>query len=227
MITRMRWLGSISLLIVLVAAWSVGPAGAGEVKLFKEYNFGQSRAVLQNQPGVYDCSQQVSPGALCSDGANFLGLDWEQIFRFLDDKLVQVTLAREFSVDAYAGLFRVLPEKFQLVAMKGKTGFLDVIKESKTKSLNQVKEAITAFEQQGLSNSQLSLVFLEKEGIAKAIKESTNIVGVVETMALGTREIDVMIVGNGPSNVLLVAFMAPQATKRLLGRAGAGKKEDF
>lgn len=95
------------LLLLLSLIWAM-PAWAAGPTLYKEFSYGQSRAEIQQLPGVYACDE-VDTGALCRSQQSFASFDgWEQIFLFSNDKLVVVALAADTSESLYTNVFGVM-----------------------------------------------------------------------------------------------------------------------
>jgi len=95
----------------------IATPAAAEVKLFKKYAYGAPVSEFNTQPGYYDCSADVGPGAICLDDVEFVGSKFTAALVFSGDKLYMLSLIREFDNDTYTKTMGALAKSW------GATGF--------------------------------------------------------------------------------------------------------
>jgi len=189
-----------------------------ELRLYKDYKFGQPMEQLLKVKGVYDCSKDVGEGALCTDeGHTFAGVNVRVIFTPMKGKLVSVTLASSFDNDTYLAMFGALKKQFDLVKMVTESEGLDILQASKKMNRDAFAGAVNEFEQRGLGNGNLTYIWLDKTSTSKPLKQKPDSVAKLFRLCPPSlREVDFQVLEDGDEAFIIAAFTLPKQVKKIL-----------
>ena len=214
------------LFLLALAALLPCPARAQEAAepqgpvLFGSHRAGEPRQAVAGLPGVYDCSADLGPEALCLDGAEYLERDWALDFAFADGRLAAVGLVRPFDHGLYLDVFAAVTKRSALVAMQTEAESLDLVRLlAENPDGQRFSDTVTAFEAEGMRAARLAYVFLDKASIAPLADKAGDLPtltvwagpGLVRTvLVLYAQPADGRT--DGQSDWLAVQFEAPSMT---------------
>lgn len=215
-----KLLGSICLSALVGLA---APAQADN--LFKSYKFGQSKASFTSDEQFYDCSD-ILENSLCTDVISFNGNDFEAVFSFIEDKLVNIMLVDNYSEDLYLNTFAALNSSFSLVAMQDAKDRFDLLEERhRVADQDELEAKLAKFESIALDNAELTYIFLE--GDARRFLAKKNVVSAIQQSPAGVREADMRVFANDDEVYISVVFSQPKLMQQQLQQRLTRKVEDF
>ena len=227
--TGMRAVVSALLAVVLAAAATFPTTTNAAARLYKDYEFGMSKAGLLEDSRVYDCADPFEEeGWLCLDGQTFAGVDVEIAFAFLDESLVSVYLFAEFSRQNYLDLLFALNSKFQLTALGSDDGQIDIVARSKIQESSGLVQEINNYEKIGLQNEHLTYVFIERRVFDEYAIRSANMTEMVQKADEDVRAADYMVtVTDEGDAIIIIQFYAPKRHDQLIQKRTQKDYGDF
>lgn len=204
----------------------IATPAAAEVKLFKKYAYGAPVSEFNTQPGYYDCSADVGPGAICLDDVEFVGSKFTAALVFSGDKLYMLSLIREFDNDTYTKTMGALAKSFSLVAMAGADSQLDLVDLArKSSNAGEFTAAINNYESVGLNAGNLTYSFIEGPNLLarKHANAAVALASVPET----SRSADLVVYSGGVESALVVRFTFPKLEAMKIEQAMAAPAEKF
>lgn len=195
-------------------------------KLFKDYRYGSPVSEFNTQPGYYDCSAEVGPGAICLDDVDFIGRKFTAALIFSDDKLYMLSLISEFDVNTYTTMIGTLAKSFSLVSMADGSSQLDLFDLArKSSSEGDFSAALNNYERVGLNAGNLTYSFIEGAGLLA--RKHTNATVALASVPDDTRSADVVVVSEGIESALVVRFAFPKLEAKKAAQAMAAPAEQF
>lgn len=205
------------------------PASAQQqtAKLFKLYEFNQTKSDFSEDDGFYDCSADFGRDALCLDSIDFIEHEFGAVFYFMGDQLISVMLINEYEEQLYYQLAGALAKTFSLAAMDGDSERLDLLELVRTAEDRAEYDAkVSTFENFNLERGELTYIFIE--GSAATFSGKRNVVEAINTLPLGTREVDFRVVEDEDGDgYMFVSFNQPRLTSEKLQQNMQKPVEDF
>ena len=204
--------------VILAVALTIPTKTSAATRLYKNYEFGMSKADIFEDSRVHDCSDLFGEeGRFCLDEQTFAGVDVEIVFAFLEDSLVLVSLVAEFSEQNYLDLFFALNSKFQLTVLGSDDSRIDIVALSKVQESSELLQEINHYEKVGLQNGQLTYIFIERRVFDEYAIWSANMTEMIQKADEDVRVVDYMVtVTDEGDAIVIIRFYAPKRSEQLI-----------
>lgn len=205
-----------TLLALLTLLWLAVPgyAAEGKIPLFKNVYYGMSKDTVQKTTNAVPCTEDFLKGQLCSKKPiTFGNQKWDQLFRFINGKLISVVLSKKFTTESLQNILRTIENNgYHIILMHTENKSIDILEEWAKGPENNANLEMMKFEKNASDAHKFVYTLIEDEGIKKTVKKLNYLSrNILELSANAPRNLRVVEVSRTKKDTLFVKFTAPIA----------------
>lgn len=211
---------------IFLFAISLIPYAHAKERLFGSYIYGEPISSFDSSDEYYDCSREIGATAYCQDEVPFLGVKFEGVFLFFNEKLASVVLISEFNQDLYHQVMDALGRTFELIGLSNMTDELDFMELVRSvSSQSEFASRVNSFERLSLHSGYLDYIFFESD-IAN-YRAYANVYEVVQSNPKDARLSEVSIIEDDWSSLIRIEFSLPKLHMEKIQSRRQHEIEDF
>ena len=217
---------------VMLAVFALSPLfmlkdASAETKLFKEFEYQTPSSTFKETAGYYDCTKDFGVPARCKEDVKFLDENFGLALKFTGDKLETVVLVAKFETNLYTKIFGAISQSFQLIAMRDKTNFFDILEmRNQVTDTRKFADMVTNFETTAINQGKLSYYFIEEN--PQALAKFKSAIQAEREAGLNTRTVEMILYEDDEDELMVLEFSLPRRLmKTMQENIKKVKKEKF
>ncbi len=212
------------IMVFVISFVAFNAFSADNVKLYKDYYYGQSRASIAKMSGVESCDELEENG-LCIFDHSFAGSKWDLIFGFGSGGLESVYLMQDFDADDFAKVVgAIVNNGYALLMMQSGGKIFDVVARANTDK--DVEDSVKKFGMAGLQRGEITYSYAT---LPKKVPEGVeNLSQLMAKLPDSTRGVDLDLMADEDDETFTsLMFYAPVMDEKARKKKVQESKESF